>query len=131
MRGDKMSKKKTETLHLINGNGQEMVKQLPRLLILGEFNPVALNYILENTGLRFTPTGGGYEAQPISSKQIVALFLTYNFKTRYFDNWNTKNTIMLKGDHHMGFDVESICFECVKHNHLNVSSLKLGDYLAC
>lgn len=120
-----------ETLKLLNGNNQEMIKELPRLYMLGYMNPTALAHIEENTGLMFKETAGGYEAFPTSSNQIVRLFLTYNFKTRYFDNWNEKNTIMLKGDHHTGFDVNAICFECVKYNNIHSNGLEQGDYLAC
>lgn len=120
-----------ETLKLFNGNGQEMVKDLPRLLILGTFNDTALAHITENTGLVFTKGWNGMEAVPASSDQIVRLFLTYNFKTRYYDNLDMKNTIILKGDHHVGFQVDAICFECVKRNHLTTNGLKEGDYLSC
>lgn len=38
---------------------------------------------------------------------------------------------MLKFDNHNGFNVDSICFECVKHNHINSNGLNIGDRLAC
>ncbi len=121
-----------ETIKTINGNGKGVIKRLPKLVILGKINDGALAHIFENTGLVFKPgIMENYEAQPKTSNQIARLFLTYNFKTRYYDNWEAKNTLFLKNDHHTGFDVESICFECVKHNHINVNGLNPGDYLAC
>jgi len=109
-----------------------MNKTLPKLIILDQYiNDVALKHIEDNTGLCFKKENWNYETQPTSSKQITALLMTYNFKTRYYDNWNYKNTLMLKGDHHVGFDVESICFECIKHNNIYSHDLKEGDRLAC
>jgi len=124
---------KEETLVLVNGNDQSYLMGLPRLVMMEkEINDVALEHIRENTQLHFTPTHwGGYEVQPINSQQIVKLFLTYNFKTRYYNNADLKNTILLKSDHHIGFDVEDICYDCVKHNHIHVGNLKPGDRLAC
>jgi len=120
-----------ETLTLINGNRQKYVVGLPRLVILGpRYNDVAMGHICEETGLAFQ---GDYnpEAQPTSSAQIVKLLLTYNFKTQYHDNATTKNTIFLKSDHHTGFNVDSICYDCVKENNIHVGDLKPGDRLAC
>jgi hypothetical protein len=121
-----------ETITLINGNKQAHEVELPRLLWQTDgINDVALAHVRENTGLDFVKCFSGYEAKPASSQQIAALFLTYNFKTRYYNNASTKNTLILRGDHHTGFDVSSICFDCVKHNHLHVGNLKPGDRLAC
>lgn len=122
-----------KTLTLINGNNQPYVIGLPKIVILtGEekWNEVAIAHVLENTHLHFAPCCGGMEAQPIDSDQIVKLFLTYNFKTQYHNNNTSKNTLYLKSDHHVGFQVDSICFDCVKHNHINTNGLKPGDYLA-
>ena len=120
-----------ETINRINGNKQEYVTPLPTIYMLGHMNDVALKHVTENTGLVFKETMGGYEATPTSSNQIVTLFLTYNFKTRYFNNGSHKNMLMIKSDHHTGFDVESICYDCVKHNHIHTGGLKDGDRLAC
>jgi len=121
-----------ETLTLINGNNQPMTKYLPLLVIFAkEINDAALAHIRENTGLDFVLDRVAYVVQPTESKQIAALFLTCNFKTRYYDNANFKNQIHLKFDHHIGFDVDSICFDCVKRNHLHTGGLEPGDYLAC
>ena len=120
-----------KTLTLINGNGQKIQKTLPTLKIIGHFNKVALNHIKENTGLDFRPTYRGYEAQPNNSAQITKLFLTYNFKTRYYDNADYHNTLFLKSDHHIGFDVDSICRECCRVNNINTNGLDRDDRLAC
>jgi hypothetical protein len=121
-----------ETLNLLNGNKQIMNKTLPALKILGYMNDVAIEHIAENTGLNFIKDSwGNLEAQPTESKQIVALFMTYNFKTRYYDNWNYSNTIVLKGDHHVGFDVNSICTACASHNGINIEGLTQDSRLSC
>jgi len=119
-------------LTLINGNGQPYTKELPKIVILGgeHINDIALAHIKENTGLGFFPCSGGIEAQPKNAEQIVKLFMTYNFKTKYYDNWDHHNTIFLKFDHHVGFSVDKICYNCVKDNHITTNGLKPGDYLA-
>ena len=121
-----------QTLTLINGNRQPYTLGLPKLVILTEgYNDVALAHIAENTGLVLEKKPWGYETQPTDAIQIVALFLTYNFKTCYYNNWDAKNTLYLKSDHHIGFEVDSICFDCVNHNHIVTNGLQPGDRLAC
>jgi len=121
-----------ETLTLINGNRQQYTIDLPRIHIIAkEINETALSHVSDRTGLDFKPCWRGYEAQPVRASQITALLLTWNFKTRYYNNADATNTLMLKFDHHIGFDVDSICFECVKHNHVHVGDLTPGDRLAC
>ena len=119
------------TITRINGNGKPYTTGLPKIVILGVFNDVAIQHIFDNTGLQFIVNYHTMEVQPVNANQIVALFLTYNFKTRYYNNASVENTLYLKDDHHIGFDVDSICFECVKHNHIVTNGLKEGDYLAC
>lgn len=114
-------------LTLINGNNRPYKIGLPKLFMLGRINDVAMAHIHENTGLNFVEKTGGYEAQPENGNQIAALLMTYNFKTRYYNNIDTKNTIFLKNDHHVGFDVDSICEDCAKHNHI---PLKFNGRLA-
>jgi hypothetical protein len=120
-------------LTLINGNGKPYTLPLPRLYVLGgHWNDVALAHVKENTGLTFEKKHfGGMEAQPETCEQIAKLFMTYNFKTQYHNNGDTRNTIYLKSDHHQGFQVDSICFDCCKHNHIHLNGLKQGDRLAC
>ena len=86
-----------ETLTMFNGNGQRMEKPLPTIWIMDSINDVALSHIAENTNLHFERHGfSGYIATPTSSNQIARLFLTYNFKTRYFNNADLDNTLLLK-----------------------------------
>ncbi len=121
-----------ETLTTINGNGHSTTRQLPELVILAkEINDIALEHVAENTGLNFLPCCGGYSAQPIESNQIARLLLTYNFKTQYHDNDTSSNTLYLKFDHHTGFKVDSICFDCCKHNGINTKGLTEDSRLAC
>ncbi len=120
-----------ETLKLINGNGQQYNIGLPKIIIIGKrYNNVAMEHIYQETGLHFQGDNN-MEAQPETSQQIVKLLLTYNFKTQYHDNATNHNTLFLKGDHHTGFQVDSICFDCCKENHINVNGLNQGDRLAC
>ena len=122
-----------EMLTLINGNDQQYTLPLPKLVISGtEWNDTAIKHVYENTGLLFRSTHRqSMEAQPHSSDQIVRLFLTYNFKTQFHNNLDSRNTLYLKPDHHVGFSVESICYDCCKKNNIPVSGLKQGDRLAC
>ena len=125
---------KQETITLINGNKQKYNLPLPKIVFLTKhINNVALAHIAENTGLFFTQKSwlNSYEAQPINSNQIISLFLTYNFKTRYYNNLTFENTLFLKSDHHIGFDVDCICFDCVKKNNISTGNLKPGDFLSC
>jgi hypothetical protein len=123
----------TKKLELINGNGQPYYLGLPKLVILTRhaWNDVALNHIKENTGLWFTFNGWCMEAQPDRPDQIVKLFMTYNFKTRFYNNATHHNTLMLKSDSHVGFDVESICYDCCVENHISVNGLKPSNRLIC
>jgi len=89
-----------------------------------------MNHIKENTGLEFKPHYRGMIAQPENSNQIVTLFLTYNFKTKYYNNWDYKNTIILKCDHHVGFQVDSICYNCCKHNNITTNIMP-NQRLSC
>ena len=121
-----------ETLRMYNGNEQEMIKELPKIIMLGYCNPTALKHIENQTGLKFEENNWkNYEAQPTDSNQITRLFLTYNFKTRYYDNWNYKNTMMVKSDHHIGFDVDAICGHCRDYNHIHNGDMKPEEMLCC
>ncbi|KKL27384.1 hypothetical protein LCGC14_2385710 [marine sediment metagenome] len=121
-----------ETVTLINGNKQKYTMNLPKIHILDRYiNDTALEHIFNETGLLFKDTGFGYVAQPLNSNQITRLFLTYNYKTQYHNNADSKNTLYLKGDHHVGFQVESICFDCCKENYISVNGLSQDDRLAC
>ena len=122
-----------ETITRVNGNGKDYTTGLPLLVIIGgdKINDVAMKHIFKNTGLNFEVKAGRAEAQPQTSRQIAALFMTYNYKTRYFNNADYKNTLMLKDDHHTGFDVDSICFDCCEVNHINTRGLDKDSRLSC
>ena len=122
-----------EYLNLFNGNNQGFQIELPKLVIIADqINDVALAHVAANTGLHFEKKWSYYyEAQPNTANQIAALLLTYNFKTRYYNNSDFKNQLHLKLDHHTGFDVDSICFGCVKRNNIRTNNLTEGDFLAC
>jgi hypothetical protein len=121
-----------ETLTLINGNKQAYTIDLPRILWMTKnINEIALAHIKENTGLEFVQKSLWYETQPTSYDQIVALFLTYDFKTRYYNNADYRNTLMIKSDHHVGFEVDSICFSCCEENHIPTYGLNPDSRLAC
>lgn len=118
-------------VEMINGNGQKYQKGLPLLLFQTDhFNEVAIENVFKQTGLKFEKSGFGYKAQPTNYEQIAKLFMVYNFKTRYHNNNTWKNTLMLKSDHHIGYEVDSICFECCQHNHIQ-ANIKPEDRLSC
>ena len=124
-----------ETITRINGNGQPYTTDLPLLVIItghgNEWNQTGLKQIKENTGLTFERIAWGYTAQPTSSQQIAALLMTYNFKTRYYNNGSNPNQLHLKSDHHTGFDVDRICFDCCKANHIHAGNMTPEDRLSC
>jgi hypothetical protein len=121
-----------EKLILVNGNKQYYQIDLPKLVIRkkDEINETALAHMKDNTGLEFVPCWCGYEAQPTTSNQIAALFLTWNFETQYYNNADFKNTLFLKLDSHVGFSVDSICYACVEHNNIH-TKIEPGERLAC
>lgn len=88
-----------EILTMFNGNKQKYKKGLPAIIILDNMNDVARAWIEKQTGLKLKVCYCGLTAQPKRSQQITKLFLTYNFKTLYYNNWNFKNTLMLKLSH--------------------------------
>jgi hypothetical protein len=57
--------------------------------------------------------------------------MTYNFKTRFFNNHSEPNTMYLRSDHHVGFDVQSICYECAKYNNIQILNLDPSSRLGC
>ena len=85
-----------EILTMFNGNKQKYKKGLPAIIILDNMNDVARAWIEKQTGLKLEVCYCGLTAQPKRSQQITKLFLTYDFKTRYFDNSALKNTMLLK-----------------------------------
>lgn len=121
------------TFEMYNGNNQLYSRPLPMIIIQANpFNEVARKHIEKQTGLAFEEKPWHqWEAQPTSYDQYMRLFLTYNFKTRYYNNWQYNNTLVLRFDHHHGFDVTSICYDCIQHNHIRVNDLRPGDRLKC
>ena len=89
-----------ETVTTITGNKNKYTRNLPKVIILAKFknmHELVLNRIKENTGLVFKENGSYYcEAQPTSSNQLLALLLTYDFKTEYQNNNSWENTLFLK-----------------------------------
>ena len=122
-----------QTLTKINANGNEVTMNLPKIVILTStpWHQVALDGIFQRTGLHFKPCFGGLEAQPESKDQILNLLLMQNFKTNYHDNATFRNTLFLKSDHHVGFKIDSVCYDCCQHNHIHTGHMKPGDRLAC
>ncbi len=122
-----------DTITRINGNGQPYTTDLPKIVYLtNQINDLALAHIKENTGLEFIIGGwGNYEAQPTESWQIAALLMTYDFKSRYYNNASNENTLFLKSDHHVGFEVDSICLDCVIYNGVCTTGLEPDSRLAC
>ena len=92
--------KDIEKITLTDGNHEKYIQNLPKLEILTKFiNDVALQHIEDITGLKFISDGtggGGYHSQPSECWQIVALFVTYDFKTTYYNDIDTHNTLYLK-----------------------------------
>ena len=116
-----------------DGNGRKYMIALPRIHIQEEFfNDVALAHIKKQTGLEFKKSKLlGYEAQPEHGWQVVALLMTYSFKARYSNESFMKNTLCLRSDHHIGFDVRAICKSCCDYNHIPSFGLEPGDMLIC
>lgn len=119
-----------ETLNLFNGNGHRYKTELPKLFYLTDYiNEVALKHIEKNTGLKFIKGCWGYEVKPKSSKQIIKLLLTYDFKTQYHDNNTNRNTLFLKSCGIEGFKIRTICFNCCKDNNINLNGLSKKNKL--
>ena len=123
-----------EKIKYINGNGQKSLNDIPKVLIKAKFiNDVWLNNVYKTSKLKFKKIPlDYYETQPTKAKQITQLLIACGgSKIRYYDNWNFDNTLIIKFDGHVGFDVDSICFDCVKHNNIQVNELKPGERLSC
>ena len=122
-----------ETITRTNGNGKQYTTDLPEIHILTNMNEVSLAHVIRDTGIHFCKNHWGVlVGQPTQNEQIVTLLLTYNFKTRYYNNGMYHNTLFLKSDHHNGFDVDSICFDCLKHNNIKPPiGLKADDRMMC
>jgi len=87
-----------EVIGRYNGNNQFYETPLPKIVIIqgAKLNDVAKAYLMKNTKLDFKETRyNELEATPNSSNQIVTLLLTYNWKTRYYNNSDYKNELHL------------------------------------
>jgi len=123
-----------DKIKYINGNGQKSFNDIPKILIKAKsINDVWFDHVYKTSGLKFTKGyWNTYETQPTKAKQIIQFLIACGgSKMRYYDNWNYENTLVVKFDGHVGFDVDSICFDCVKHNNISVNGLKPGDRLSC
>ena len=76
----------TKTVSTYNGNGNRYTSPIPTLWIAKFGNETARKHFEKNTGLMLTEYMGGYKAQPKTFKQLYKAFITYNWKTTYFDN---------------------------------------------
>jgi hypothetical protein len=121
-----------ERLTLVNGNGKEYIIDVPKIVLQDTPNDTWLKLVSVEDNLEFTKTGWGFEAQPTTNEQIVKFLIRCGgAKVRYYNNLSQGNAIYVRFDHHVGFDVTSICLDCVKHNNIHVGDLKLGDRLSC
>jgi predicted glycosyltransferase len=111
-------------IRLIDGNGTPYYKTIPKLYILNDINNVALQHIFKSTGLQFEKIGLCYVATPKNYKQVLALLMTYNFKTQYYNNANIKNTIYLKFSSNECFNIDTICYNCAKRNNIKTNFKK-------
>lgn len=76
---------KKEIIKGTTANGEPYTYEVPQIVFVDKFiNDTALKWIFDNTGLNFVKQDwGGYEAEPTTAAQIVALFCIYNFTTCY------------------------------------------------
>jgi len=123
-----------EKIKYINGNGQKSQNNLPKVLIKAKFiNDVWLDNVYKTSKLKFKKIPWDYyETQPVKSKQITQLLIACGgSKIRYYDNWDFNNTLIIKFDGHVGFDVDSICPECIKYNNIRVNMTDKTSRLCC
>lgn len=87
-----------KTISHINGNGKRYTLPIPTLLIPKFGNDTAKENFEKQTGLLLQEKtwNGNYVAHPKSFKQIYKVFVTYNFKTTYYNNWDLENTLKLE-----------------------------------
>ena len=86
-----------KTISVFNGNNERFTRNLPTIYLPKFGNEVAKKHFERNTGLKLSETYVGlYKVKPKSFKQIYKIFVTYNFKTTFYDNATEKNTLVLK-----------------------------------
>lgn len=77
-----------EKTTLISGNGLPYEREIPKVVIVGYMNDVALNNLCRQTGIDFKERfDNTYEGQPETWEQFSKIFLTYNFLTHNINNW--------------------------------------------
>lgn len=77
-----------EKTTLINANGNPYEREIPKVIILGYLNEVALQNLCKQTGIEFKETfTQNYEGHPETWEQFSKIFLTYNFLTHSVNNW--------------------------------------------
>lgn len=92
-----------ETTTLINGNGRPYERAIPKVVIHTFVNPVALDWLRQQTGIDFQKTvHDTIEGQPETWEQFAKVFLTYNFLTMDQNNWDG-NIMHLRGACHIPF----------------------------
>lgn len=91
----KQEQDKLPSLMRFNGNGQLYELKIPMIVINTKMNEHDLAEIEKQTGLKFKECWEGFEAQPTMFEQITMLFLCYNFETKYYNNHQYTNTIVL------------------------------------
>jgi hypothetical protein len=80
------------TITRINGNGQKYTLPLPEIVIQGIKNKEFFDHIEAETGLKFVEG----KTQPTTHEQINTLLIGHNFKTKFYNNGNNPNLLVLK-----------------------------------
>lgn len=87
-----------EKTTLINANGNPYEREIPKVVIIGYMNEVALERLKKQTGIDFKETfTENYEGQPETWEQFSKIFLTYNFLTHSVNNFEG-NIMYLRAD---------------------------------
>ena len=88
--------KYTGSVSVFNGNGKRYTLEVPTLLIAKFGNETAKKHFERNTGLKLKEMADCYTAKPKSFKQLYKVFVTYNWKTTFYNNAMYSNTLSLK-----------------------------------
>lgn len=114
-------------LTLINGNGKEYQRPLPKIELLtrAELSVEFLAHLEAYTGLAFKrDTFDTYAATPPDAESIVKLVIFGGFKYNYYDNATFQNVIKIKfTDDQTIFNLNSICGDCATR-----AGIKLDEY---
>lgn len=85
-----------KTISIFNGNNKRYTLGIPELMISKFGNETAKNHFIRNTGLKLVDKAGYYKAQPKTFKQLYKVFVTYNWKTTFYNNASHNNVIKLE-----------------------------------